>query len=346
MPLNEDHTSRKQVPIRQGKGTNRTITKKSGKLPEDSKCGKVISIKGRICDVEYRNQSGDIKNIECLVAGSLISPYEKSNFVVVGDNVHFIVDEKKTSEFGKKTGSILKVEHRLSLLSRSAVGKKGFEHVLASNADQLLIINSAADPFYNKKFIDRLLISAELGDLEPIICINKIDLMDPEFVENDLEIYKELGIPLFLTSMTEGTDLDSLREQLKNKETILAGPSGVGKSTIVNKLLNENIQKVLEISEKWGKGKHATSSVSRFNLPFGGYIIDTPGIREWAIVGIEVEEIPLYFHDFEPFYLDCRFTPCTHIHEPECSVKYAVEDGKIDPERYESYVNIYNSMKF
>jgi ribosome biogenesis GTPase len=210
---------------------------------------------------------------------------------------------------------------------------------------------SAADPFYNRRLIDRYLIAIELGNLEPIICINKIDLMDEDFVREDLTVYSEmLGIPVLLVSATKKKNLRALKTLLSGKKTVFSGPSGVGKSTLVNMLVGDEVQSVTEVSAKTQKGLHTTTFSVIFPLPEaqfpdGGYILDTPGIREFGMWNVDAEDIPFYFHDFDDYRLECRFTPCTHTHEPHCAVKAAVEAGEIDPERYESYCLILESMK-
>jgi ribosome biogenesis GTPase len=205
---------------------------------------------------------------------------------------------------------------------------------------------SAADPFYNKRLLDRYLIAAELGKLAPSICINKIELMDKGLIAEDLAVYSEtLKIPLFFTSVSEGIGIEELALGLKDHSTVLSGPSGVGKSSLINAISGEELQRTGEVSERTWKGKHITSSARMFALPGGGFLADTPGLRELGLWDIHPDDTAFYFHDFDAFYPRCKFTSCTHRHEPDCAVKKAVEENEIDPERYVSYLQIVESLE-
>ena len=187
--------------------------------------------------------------------------------------------------------------------------------------------------------------SAELGGLKSAICFNKSDLAeDLDQINADFETYQNLGHKIFFVSAVND-DLEELKEFLKNKITVFAGPSGVGKSTIINKLVGHEAQAVQEISERTNKGQHTTSSVKMFELSDNINIIDTPGVREFATSGLEKDELSLYFHEFDEYFPNCKFPGCSHIHEPGCAVIAAVENEEINYERYESYVNIYMTME-
>jgi ribosome biogenesis GTPase / thiamine phosphate phosphatase len=308
--------------------------------------GQVIDSTGRSWIVECRDTiTNETTLYDCLVGRSITSENPSSTLVAVGDRVAFRTEPTSGETNGLPIGVLLLVRERATKLARESAGRDGMEQVIVSNIDQLIILMAAADPFYNRRLIDRYLIAAELGNVAPIICINKLDLMDKAFVREDLKVYSEiLGIPTLLVSAEKHTNIDALRELLTGKSSVFSGPSGVGKSTIVNLLLNDEVQATTEVSAKKQKGSHTTTFSTIFPLPGGGYILDTPGIREFGIWGLDPSDVSFYFHDFDEYRLKCRFAPCSHIHEPHCAVKAAVEEGEIDPERYESYLRLLETM--
>jgi ribosome biogenesis GTPase len=239
-----------------------------------------------------------------------------------------------------EVGSIVRVEERLTLLSRKAAGKVKREQVLAANVDQLAIVIAAASPDYHRRLIDRYLIAADKGDLNPLIIVNKLDLVGGELLEvilEDLEVYSEtLGLYLYFVSSATGQGMGPLAEHLQGKSTLFAGQSGVGKSSLINRL-TENELKVGEISKAYNRGRHTTTSAVVLPLPGGGAVVDSPGIREFAIWELDADELPHYFQEFTPYLGSCRFAPCTHTHEPGCAVKAAVDEGAIEEGRYISY---------
>lgn len=343
MPNSNYENSRKQKPIRQQNQSKKTLIKINGRLPNNAKRGTIYAVIGKVCIVL---PEGEANFIECFIGGTLITQYKDASLAAVGDEVDFQVEEYNDSYSGLQTGTILKINKRGSKISRKAAVKSYKEHVIATNSDQLLILGSFTTPDYNKKLIDRFYISSIYGGLKPAICINKMDLCpEHEIVEEDLEIYTELEVPIFFISVEQNEGLEEIKKFLKDKRTVFAGQSGVGKSSLVNYLLGNKVQAINEISERTGKGQHTTSFNKMFDLPFGGQIIDTPGIREFGIWGIEQHELALYFDDFDEFSEHCKYQPCSHIHEPGCRVAEAAEEGIIDPERYISYVNIYESIE-
>lgn len=280
----------------------------------------------------------------CTVSGTVECPHT-STIVTVGDIVGLVPDPAGT-QHGDPAATIVRVEERRTLLSRKAAGRAQREQVVVANVDQLCIVMAAALPTYNKRLIDRYLIAADKGDLRPIICINKIDLM-PEDVMDDLHgdfsTYLALDIPVIFVSAAKNMGLDMLRAELGHCSTLLSGPSGVGKSSIIN-LLSDARQQVGAISDKYLKGRHTTTAATSIPLPYGGSVVDSPGLREFAIWELTADELPYYFEEFAPFAEECRFNPCSHTHEPGCRVKAAVEAGELDPERYESYLNILDTI--
>jgi ribosome biogenesis GTPase / thiamine phosphate phosphatase len=322
--------------------SKRILVKLKGAIPDSAINARVVAAKGRLFLVKTKDDLAP-RYYECLKAGRIISANENSKLVAVGDRVKILPEKKETNEnIGNAT--IIAVEARDTFLSRKDI-RTPEEQLIAANIDHLIIMASAQMPSYNTRVIDRLLVAAELGVLEPVICINKMDLGEENYVLEDMDIYKKLGIEVFLTSFTERIGLSKIKDFISSKSSVLIGPSGVGKSTFINELLGKKIQKISDVSNKTTKGKHITSFVRSFELPEGGEIIDTPGIREFALYGIGAEELTLYFHDFDDYYEDCRFMPCSHTHEPGCAIKRAVENEQISIERYESYLNIYETLK-
>lgn len=321
----------------------RILLREGGTLPENALKGRVVATFGRAFEVAPVADDGSLdfdNTVECVAAGSVRSKNKKATIVAVGDFVSYLPDE---SDQATESGTIVFVEQRESMLSRKPViGVE--EDVIATNIEYLLIFSAAAEPFYNRRLIDRYLVSAEFGNLKPVIIINKIDLDDVEFIKEDFSIYAKMGIDLFYVSMKRKKGLKELLGFIKGKQSVLSGPSGAGKSTFINKVFGEELTATQEVSDRTGKGCHTTSSVCMYELRGGGLLIDTPGIREFGIQGMPKSELALYYHDFDEYRDKCRFMPCTHTHEPHCAVKEACENGKIDAERYESYINLYESL--
>lgn len=274
----------------------------------------------------------------CVVSGTVDVPHS-GTLIAVGDVV-WVVEETRHASTNMPTGSIVKVEERRTLLSRRAAGKELREQVVVANVDQLCIVVSFVEPQYHRRLIDRYLIAADKGDLTPIIVLNKIDLIPDGYLEDIQEDFAPysgpLGISVHCISVLTGEGLQELSNQLTGLSSLLSGPSGVGKSSIINALTHTD-QRVGAISKKFERGKHTTSATQLVPLSAGGYVVDSPGIREFGIWELDTEELQWYFAEFMPYIQRCKFTPCTHTHEPECAVKVAVESGEIDAGRYESY---------
>lgn len=318
----------------------KTRVKSGGTVSADARQGIVISPIGP----KWLVNAGDEFWVAS-VSGIVDAP-EGTTLVAVGDRVWF-VPEVEATEHGDRAGTIVKVEERTTVLSRKAAGLQQREQVLVANVEQLGIVMAAVLPGYNKRLIDRYLIAADKGDLRPFIVINKCDLLtdeDREDILDDLRTYWDLlHIPVIMVSARSNEGLEELGEALADTSTLLAGPSGVGKSSLIN-ALTDSRQRVGEISTKYLKGKHTTTSSLVIPLPSGGMVVDSPGIREFGIFELGKEELPFYFEEFTEFASDCRFTPCSHTHEPGCAVKQAVEDGMIDEERYVSYLNLMHDI--
>ncbi len=345
--INND--SVKNEAIRKSKSTKRTIVKSQGNIAKDAILGKVVEVSTKLYVVEYLTETKVKRQIDCFVAGSLVSPHPNGTLIASGDDVKFIIytaysDEETTAELAE-TGTIVEVCQRQTKLSRIDPANNNREHVVAANMDTLLIFMSVFDPVLNFRLIDRLLVAAMLGKCSPAICINKIDLAEMDEIDDLFDPYRQMNIPVFFISVENSIGLDALLSFLKNKDTVMVGMSGVGKSTLLNNILGRRVQKVLEVSFSSGKGRHTTSFVKRFELPKGGYLTDTPGVREFALWDLNPDELPLFFQDFNDYFHGCKYLTCTHTHEPACRVKEAVDGGGISSERYQSYLNILGTME-
>ncbi len=254
--------------------------------------------------------------------------------VAIGDEVSFV-------EAGDGIGMITEVLPRRSKLSRRAAGPKPLEQVIVANVDQVIPVLSARKPKPKWTLLDRYLADSEAADLPALICITKLDLAKEDLLTQEMRIYEEIGYPVILTSAVDGRGLEELKEALRNRVSVLVGKSGVGKTTLLNAIQPELGLRVKEVSESTGKGKHTTSHLEMFELDFGGSVVDTPGMREfglWNVDGLDLAEL---FPEMRPYVGKCRFgSDCSHTHEPDCSIKEAVEDGHISKLRYESFVRM------
>lgn len=296
--------------------------------------GTVLSIGPGSCRV----RSGDTE-YQCVLRGILTAKDSRRQTVLaVGDKVFFSVA-------AENQGAIEQVDTRQTVLARRGSGPRSrLQHIIAANVEQVVIVVSAREPKFRPRLIDRYLVAAEYGELEAAICINKIDL-DPEGpYEPSLGMYRSLGYPAIATSATEGVGVDELQELLKDKTSVLAGQSGVGKSTLLSAIEPDLELKTTRISSKTGKGQHATKAASLLTLGFGGYVIDTPGIRQFSLWDVPAVDLAGSYPEIARFGQDCRFQPCSHVKEINCAVKAALEEGKIFATRYESYVNLYEAL--
>lgn len=282
----------------------------------------------------------DEHSYECQILKKVKFNTEKTTPVAVGDDVRIIIT-------GEETGAIEKVYKRKRVLSRPEVGREDFQHVLAANIDALVIVVSTKAPKLKPGLIDRFLIAAQIGNLKPAIVINKVDLRWDKEIEEVAQVYRSLGYELFLTSAMKNpglNEIDQFREYLSRHRSILAGHSGVGKSSLLNCLFPGLNLKVSDISHASGKGRHTTSYLELFQLPGGGYVIDSPGIKVLGLWQLEKENLADYYPEMVKLSRKCRFSGCSHIHEPDCAIKLALEKGRISAMRYVNYVAIYNSL--
>ncbi|HEY5371133.1 MAG TPA: ribosome small subunit-dependent GTPase A [Hanamia sp.] len=264
-----------------------------------------------------------------------------TNPIAVGDVV--VVDK----EDGEESIVITKIQDRKNYITRQSPHNKHLHHIVASNLDQSILLATLKEPKTSTGFIDRFLVASEAYHVPAIIVFNKSDLYkakEKTTFEKIKTIYEKIGYRVYSMSINENKGIDEVNKLLKDKTTLLSGHSGVGKSTFINTIFPENALKTQAVSGWSGKGLHTTTFAEMFDLPFGGKIIDTPGMREFAMMDIEPHELSHYFPEMKALINDCRFNNCIHIEEPGCAVKAAVEENKISPERYISYLNILGTI--
>lgn len=265
-----------------------------------------------------------------------------TNPVAVGDRV--TIQHLKDG-----TGVIEEVHPRQTMLCRRAAGRRvGMAQIIAANIDFVWIVQSVRLPTPTLGFIDRVLVMCERYELDAGIILNKMDLLRPkdeQRVEDLATIYGAIGYELMFTSAAQNRGLDALTDHLSDRVSVVTGPSGVGKTTLLNALEPGLDLRTGAVSEKNQKGRHTTTYAARYELSCGGAIVDTPGIREFGVVEMEPWELAHYFREFAPFIHDCRFPNCTHDHEPDCAVRDAADAGRIPEARYVSYLKILDSIK-
>ena len=291
--------------------------------------GRITSFVGLNCQVESIT---DRRVYECTIRGILRTIARDSrNVVVTGDRVLF------RREGDDYQGVIERVEPRRGVLSRNSQGR---EHIIVANIDQVLIVASAAEPELKTNLIDRYLIMAERHEIDAVVCINKTDLVEPAWLQRIASIYGAIGYPVVLTSVETGQGIEQLRALLKNRQTAISGQSGVGKSSLLN-CVDAGLQlETSGVSDASNKGRHTTRRAKLLPLQDGGWVADTPGIRQFGLWDILLEEVDGYYIEFRPFIRYCRFPDCSHTHEKGCGVKEAMEAGMISPRRYDSYLRL------
>ncbi|NVO08595.1 MAG: ribosome small subunit-dependent GTPase A [Bacteroidales bacterium] len=287
----------------------------------------------------YTIRDNDGKIYFCSIRGKLrLKGVKTTNPITVGDYVDFEVDEGDV-------GAISRVHDRKNYIIRRSTNLSRESHVIAANLDQTLLIITIEFPETQLAFIDRYLVTAEAYRIPTTLVFNKTDLYTDEMIAklNDyISIYSKIGYPCIQVSAETGQNLAELRNILTGKVSLISGNSGVGKSTLINKISPELNLKTELISSYHLMGKHTTTFSEMFELSFGGFIIDTPGIKGFGLVDIENDELYHYFPEIFKIASDCKFYNCTHIHEPGCAVIRAVDEGVISPSRYISYLSIHD----
>ena len=285
----------------------------------------------------YTVKTDDGQLIESKIKGNFrLKGIRSTNPVAVGDHVEIITNQEGTA-------FISAIEDRRNYIIRKSPNLSKQSHILAANVDQALLVVTVNYPQTSTTFIDRFLASAEAYSVPVILVFNKHDLLSEEELHYEkmmCTLYETVGYKCVEISAETGEGVEQLFPILKDKITLLSGNSGVGKSTLINRLIPHASQRTAEISDAHNTGMHTTTFSEMIELPEGGYLIDTPGIKGFGTFDIEKEELTSYFKEIFHFSKDCRFSNCTHTHEPGCAVIKAVEDHFISASRYQSYLSM------
>ena len=292
----------------------------------------------------YLVLKNDGTKTECKLKGNFrIKGIKTTNPVAVGDKVDF----KYLPD--KRIGFITKIHDRHNYIIRRATNLSKISHIIAANIDQALLVVSLAKPRTSTGFIDRFLVTAEAYHIPAIIVFNKLDIYDDKLKLQHEEIvntYETAGYKCLGVSVYENYQIEKLKELLKDKINLFAGHSGVGKSAIINKIEPRLNLKTKEISAYHEKGQHATTFTEMYQLSFGGFLIDTPGVKEFGLLNFKNTEVSERFPEMRKIMMNCRFNNCTHIHEPGCAVLEALKNGEIKQSRYNNYLSIFNDEYF
>lgn len=290
--------------------------------------GRVLSVHGLTCHVE----TGDGRRFQCVTRRLLRTlSTDQRHVVAAGDLVLFRVS-------GGNEGIIERVEPRHGVLSRQS---KGRQQILVANVDQVLIVVSAAEPPLKPNLIDRFIATAHQNHLRPLVCINKVDLVNPADLQPLVGVYSQMGYTVLLLSAASGLGIERLRRELAGCASVVAGQSGVGKSSLLNAVDPSLLLQVGDVCAETTKGRHTTTAARLHPLASGGYVVDTPGIRQFQLWDMIPAEVAGCFRDLRPYLSRCKLPDCSHTHEPSCAVKDAVADGRLDERRYESYCKLF-----
>lgn len=286
--------------------------------------------------------SGEI--VSCKIKGKFkTSGIKTTNPVAVGDNVEFEYVENDD------VGIITQIKQRRNYILRKSTNLSKAEQIIAANIDNCIIIATIKQPRTSTGFIDRVLTTAEAYHINSVIVFNKLDLYDEQDIDRLAElmyIYENAGYKVVVTSVVKNIGLNDLESILKGNVNLITGHSGVGKSAIINAIMPELDVKIGDISKYHEKGKHTTTFATMYKLPIGGYLIDTPGIKEFGLADMEKTEVAERFPEIRKYQHDCKFNNCTHTNEPGCRVKQAVVEGLIPEERYNNYLSIISDDYF
>jgi ribosome biogenesis GTPase len=319
-------------------------------LPRACRGGRVVEVSSGLCRVVL-----DDRSVLCSLRGSL-STHDTgfTNVVAVGDEVMVSIDGGEPGGAGARhcpywegprQGVVEAVLPRRSALARPDVFHGHLQQVIVANADQLLIVASWREPAIWLELVDRYLITAERNRLSPIICVNKIDLAEDTAAPRAIfRPYLALGYPVIFTSAVTGQGVDELCKVLRLQTTVLAGLSGVGKSSLLAAVQPGLHLRTAEVSDRRHEGRHTTAQVTMLELEMGGYVVDTPGIREFGLSGLRRRDLASFYREIAAVAGRCRFADCTHLAEPGCAVKASMHQGRIAAARYHNYRKIYESL--
>ncbi len=277
--------------------------------------------------------------IDAVVSGKLKQSGREQSLIAVGDYV----------EFSLKTGrkaTIEKIAPRQAVISKPAVEKEGRLQILVSNVDRLIIITSIKNPSFKPGLVERFLITAFKENIKPVVVLNKIDLKDSAELEHYFRTWRKLSCETLFTSAVTGQGIERLEDIIREGTSVVAGHSGVGKSSLLNRVAPSLNLKTKNVSEYSNRGVHTTSRISMYRLFERGWVVDTPGLKVFGFAGLDKRELRHYFPEFRELKSPCKFDDCLHINEPACAIKKSLEtnDGAIEPFRYESYLRIYSSL--
>src|SRR5438477_3895242 len=272
-----------------------------------------------------------------------IDDITSTNPISVGDEVEVEVEDET-----ENTAIITEICDRKNYINRQSPRLKHQHHIVAANIDQSLLLATLKEPRTSQGFIDRFLVASEMYHVSSLIVFNKIDLhglKEQRQFEKWRQMYQAIGYRVTGISVKENVGIDGMEELLKNRVTLISGHSGVGKSSFLNHIMPNLKLKTQDVSGWSGKGLHTTTFAEMFDLPFGGKVIDTPGMREFGLVDLNKQELSHYFREMRERLVDCQFNNCLHLNEPGCAVKQAIINGDIDEDRYISYLNILDSIE-
>lgn len=300
------------------------------------------------------DETGEV--FDCKVKGNFrIRGIRTTNPVAIGDRVEFTPQDTDADIEQAHQGLITALEDRKNYIIRKSTNLSKQSHIIAANVDMCFLVVTVTQPETSLTFIDRFLASAEAYRVPVTLVFNKVDLLTPPADENEIDwpnylegvinLYENIGYKCMKVSAATGEGVDVLRNELKDKTTLFSGNSGVGKSTLINSLIPGLELRTSEISDAYNTGKHTTTFSEMYDLPIGGKLIDTPGIKGFGTFDMKREEVSHYFREIFHFAQDCRFNNCTHTHEPHCAVREALERHDISESRYNSYLSMLEDEK-